>query len=217
LARAGQGEPFIVTDPEVAPGAAEKFGHYISTPVLTRLKLQFDGFETYDVEPNQVPDLMAQRPLVVFGKWRGSKGGRIVIEGKTGGALYRSTHDVASATALPSAEGLARLWARSRIAQLGDEAFLPGTGDQKAAITNLGLTYNLLTRYTSFVAVDEVVRRTTPTLQTVKQPVPLPAGVENSAVGGTGVGAAPEPSLMALAAVGALALAVAMRKRRRAR
>ena len=62
-------------------------------------------------------------------------------------------------------------------------------------ITRLGLQYNLLTAYTSFVAVDSRVRtgeKATP----VKQPLPLPQGVADSAVGGVArtLAAAPSPS-----------------------
>jgi len=66
----------------------------------------------------------------------------------------------------------------------------------------LGLTYNLLTAYTSFVAVDEVVRNPGGQGQEVKQPLPLPKGVSNLAVGGGGMTpmtATPEPETWLLA------------------
>jgi len=44
-------------------------------------------------------------------------------------------------------------------------------------VTSLGLTYNLLTRYTSFIAVHETVRRTSGDADDVDQPNPLPGGV----------------------------------------
>lgn len=48
---------------------------------------------------------------------------------------------------------------------------------------NLGLKYNLLTAYTSFIAIDSEVRNNTGETATVKQPLPLPEGVNNNAVG----------------------------------
>ena len=53
-------------------------------------------------------------------------------------------------------------------------------------VTNLGLTYNLLTAYTSFVAIDSQVRNKDGRPVTVNQPLPLPQGVSNLAVGGSG-------------------------------
>jgi len=51
-------------------------------------------------------------------------------------------------------------------------------------VTNLGLTYNLLTAYTSFVAVDAQIRVQDGQAVTVKQTLPLPQGVSDHAVGG---------------------------------
>jgi Ca-activated chloride channel family protein len=51
-------------------------------------------------------------------------------------------------------------------------------------VTNLGLTYNLLTAYTSFVAVDTQIRVQDGQTVTVKQVLPLPQGVSDHAVGG---------------------------------
>jgi len=50
-------------------------------------------------------------------------------------------------------------------------------------ITALGLDYNLLTAYTSFVAIDSQVRNKDGRPETVKQPLPLPQGVSDYAVG----------------------------------
>mgnify|MGYP000305439650 FL=1 len=62
----------------------------------------------------------------------------------------------------------------------------------REAIVELGLQYSLLTRHTSFVAVDETVRNTTGDASDVKQPLPLPSGVSNLAVGRP----MPEPGLL---------------------
>lgn len=212
LARAGQGEPFIVTDPDAGRAAAERFRQYVSLPLLTGVRVAMEDFDAYELEPTACADLLAERPLVLLGKWRGEPRGRLRVTGTTGQGPYRAEHDIATATRLPGGEGLARLWARARIAQLSDLETAHAGGDEKAAITALGLKYNLLTKHTSFVAVDEVVRRTAPGLTMVKQPLPLPAGVENSAVGGP-VSAAPEPATLALICVGLVVLGLALRRR----
>ena len=105
------------------------------------------------------------------------------------------------------------LWARTRIANLSD--FGPATpSDQRVAdITSLGLTYGLLTRYTSFIAVQEIVRRTTEGADDVDQPLPLPQGVSDLAVGVTN-GVEPEFVWMALMVVALLMGAGLLRARR---
>jgi Ca-activated chloride channel family protein len=72
----------------------------------------------------------------------------------------------------------------------------------------------LLTRYTSFVAVQEIVRRTVDGAEQVDQPLPLPAGVSNLAVGVT---SGAEPDVVWLAAIAALLFCVSVLRARRGR
>src|SRR5688572_1861109 len=197
VARAGLGEPFIVTAPGEAAEAAARFRRYIDTPVLTGIDVTFNGFDVYDVEPGQVPDLFASRPIVVFGKWRGRAAGSIEISGRTGRGEYRTSVPVSPASADGRHSALRYLWARTRIADLSDFGPAAPPDDRVAAITSLGLTYGLLTRYTSFVAVQEVVR-TKESAEAVDQPLPLPEGVSDLAVGVT---QGPEPGIVWLFAI----------------
>ncbi len=200
LARVGQGEPFIVTKAAEAAAVAERFRTYIQTPVLTGITLDYDGFDAYDVEPQSLPDILAERPVVVFGKWRGSPTGAMTLRGYQGEHPYTDSIDVAGFKPMPGNVALRYLWARNRIATLGDYNTLRATDERVAEMTQLGLRYNLLTQYTSFVAVDHVVRHTSGNPVTVKQPIPLPQGVSNHAVG-QNVPTTPEPEVNALIAV----------------
>src|SRR5262249_23621575 len=76
---------------------------------------------------------------------------------------------------------LAALWARKWVGILEDQVHMGGGRDVEQAITDLGLSYKLLTPYTSFVAIDSVVTNRG-TTETVRQPLPLPQGVSNLAV-----------------------------------
>jgi len=205
VARAGLGEPFIVTDPSEATEAAGRLRRYIDAPVLTGIDVRFLGLDAYDVEPKKIPDLFASRPIVVFGKWRGSAGGSIEISGNTGRGLFQTSIPVTPQTIDTRHSAVRHLWARTRIAELSD--FGPAAPDRErvAEITSLGLTYGLLTRYTSFVAVQEIVR-TAESGDHVDQPLPLPAGVSDLAVGVT---RGPEPELVWVCAI-ALALFAGM-------
>ncbi len=202
MARSGQGEPFVVTGPEDAASVAGRFREYVSAPVLTDIQVEMSEFETFDIEPPAVPDVFAQRPVILFGKWRGDRTGAITLTGMSGEGEYRKTFSVAETDPLPVNEPLRYLWARTRIGRLSD--FNPQKGDpeNRAEILTLGLTYNLLTAYTSFVAVDEVVRNPEDKGEDVKQPLPLPEGVSNLAVGGS-VNRVPEPDLILLAILAA--------------
>ena len=213
VAKAGMGEPFIVTDESEAGAAAAKFREYIQTPVLTDIQVRSVGFDTYDVNPIHFPDLFAQRPIILFGKWRGPVAGTIELTGKTGLGEYVSRLDVASSQPDEANSALRYLWARSRIAELSDYGTSDVTEEAAKAITALGLKYNLLTRYTSFIAVREVVTNTTGSAEDVKQPLPLPMRVSDLAVGGAEVGS--EPELVWLVAGSLLLVTIMILRRKR--
>jgi len=194
MARAGMGEPFIVTRPDEAPAKAEALRKMVQSPVLTGIKADFGSFNVYDVEPPSVPDVLAERPVIIFGKWRGSLDGRISISGISGSGSHRSIIDVSGTQPTETNSALRYLWARHRIATLSDFTQLKHDDEAVKEVTNLGLTYNLLTAYTSFVAVDTEVRNRGGEQTTVKQPLPLPQGVSDYAVGGVMAKAALAPS-----------------------
>jgi Ca-activated chloride channel family protein len=149
-----------------------------------------------------VPDLFSRRPVVVFGKWRGEAQGALLVEGSTTQGLHRTRLPVDPGGASPSAGALRYLWARHRIAELTDEEALTADGEQRDSILELGLKYNLLTQYTSFVAVDRVVRVKDPDgTVTVDQPLPLPKGVSDLAVAESIIPSTPEPPMWLLLAV----------------
>ena len=193
VAKAGMAEPFVVTTEADAAAVANKFREYVESPVLTDIQVRAIGFDIYDVNPVKFPDLLAQRPVILFGKWRGPVTGTIELTGKNGHGLFTSQLDVANTQPDQANSALRYLWARSRIAELSDYGAYEVDDDQAKVITALGLQYNLLTRYTSFIAVREVVTNPTGSAEDVKQALPLPLRVSNLAVGGgTEVGSEPE-------------------------
>ena len=207
VAKAGLGEPFVVEDQARAAEVADKFREYIQSPVLTDIEVRANGFEIYDVQPAAFPDLLAQRPIVLFGKWRGTPSGTIELRGKNGRGDYVSTLDVSTVAPDEGNRALRYLWARTRIAELSDYGFGEVTDDAVKQITALGLKYNLLTRYTSFIAVREKIVNPNGDAADVNQPLPLPVGVSDLAVGS-------EPELMWLMAVLALITAFAIFRRK---
>ncbi len=187
MARMGMGEPFVVINKGNAREKALKFRKLIQTPVLTDVKVNYDGLEVYDVEPPAIPDVLAERPVIVFGKYRGKPKGRIRLQGVSGEIPYSTEIESDQLKASTANAALRYLWARHRIAVLADYNRLRPSDERIKEVTDLGLTYNLLTAYTSFVAVDSLKRLKQGQATTVKQPLPLPQGVSDSAVGVRGL------------------------------
>lgn len=212
MAHAGLGEAFVVTEQREATTQANAFREYIQSPVLTQIEVDFNGFDAYDVEPLSIPDVLAERPVIVYGKWRGDPQGTIFLSGYSGQGIYQQSFDVKSTIPQVTNSALLYLWARKRIELLGDYNTLYPHDNRIKEITQLGLNYNLLTQYTSFVAIDQEIRRSpNDSLKTVKQPAPSPKGVSTTAVGGGTMHSTPEPDTALLVLIGMLLIAFALR------
>jgi len=185
LAHAGAGEGFIITNEAEARKKAPEFLEYISTPVLTDIKLVFNDFEAYDVEPAVIPDIFSSRPVVVFGKYHGNPSGKIELTGNNGNGRFTGGIQAGLASPVNENQAIKYLWAREKIRMTDDYPGGDGSmpADVKQIVIQLGLQYNLLTAYTSFVAIDSEVRNGNGTFTTVREPLPLPEGVSNYAVG----------------------------------
>ena len=189
MAHSGMGAPFFVTKSEEAESTMERFKNYISSPVLTDLKITYSGFDAYDIEPQSIPDVFSERPVIIYGKYRGKATGSITLGGQLGEETYRETIQLASVTPLTTNKALPYLWAREKIRFIDDFGTSLRSEDLKeteAKVTALGLKYNLLTKYTSFVAIGDEIRNNSGNSTTVNQPLPLPQGVSNLAVGKSG-------------------------------
>ncbi len=218
MARAGQGEAFVVTRPEQAAAEAERFRAYVSSPVLTNVRLTTNGFQVKDLEPVQLPDVLADRPVLCLGTWTGEARGTVTISGMTGAGPWHQTFDVAQ-VADRAHPALGQLWARQRIQRLADDDPAGTDADRKAEVTRLGLRYHLLTAYTSFVAVDTQVRNAGGGSTPVTQPLPMPEGVSDAAIGGGvfngSLASAPAPRMMPVPAYLAAEVVAQHEERRR--
>ncbi|MDF1562852.1 MAG: VIT domain-containing protein [Deltaproteobacteria bacterium] len=192
LARAGQGEPFVVLEPSAAGGVAEHLAEYVQDPVFSRIGYGFEDFRAVEVAPGKLPDLMARRPLILFGMYKGEAEGTITLEGWNADGLHRQVVRVEDSRPSEANAPLRHLWARKWISLLSDELAMAGDAPELVQmITQLGLSHRLLTQYTSFLAVDSAVVNPGGSSTTVHQPGPLPAGVPNQAVAAAPNGGTP--------------------------
>ena len=208
IAHAGQSEPLIVLTNSEAAAKAEKFRQYISTPVLTNIEINYPGFEVYDIEPKSYPDVFAKRPIIVYGKYKKAPQGKVTITGTSGNGTFNKELDLKKATIAKRGEALKYLWARNKIKTLSDYNKVSRGDGLKTQIINLGLKYNLLTEYTSFVAIDHVIDQVAKNKKVVAPGYATPTNY-NSAPGSV-----PEPHEWALIIVCALTAAFMFLKKK---
>lgn len=220
IAKAGQGEAFVVENPAKATEVAENFRDYIQSPILRNIKVKYNGFSTYDTEPQKLPTLFAKRPIVLFGKWKGEPKGTIEITGTMGnGEEYKQVIQVADVQPQKSNSALPYLWARSRVEQLMDYGIAGDENDMKGIqkeVTQIGLDYSMLTQFTSFIAVTEEVRNAGDAAKDVDQPLPLPLHVSNLSVGAYTSGSEPGTAVIIVVAALAAIIGVVQLLRKRA-
>ncbi len=158
LAYVGEGEPFVATDFNDAIDVADDFKRYIEKPALTNITTSFSGVNIYDVEPLTIPDIFADRPVIIFGKYDSAENGSLTIEGEKAGSYFTHTFNFDNYTANAEENiALQYLWARKKIKLMSDYEIADNPNDTLSIdqeITALGLKYSLVTEFTSFVAVD---------------------------------------------------------------
>ena len=217
IAGSGLGESFIVTDSADAEDCAERFRTYIESPLLTDISVDYSDFEVYDVEPSTPSILYAKQPIVLFGKWRGEPSGTITLTGKSGTQDYVQEISLENVTVAEKNDAIRYLWARTRLDRLAGYGSLRNDSSTKDEITKLGLEYNMVTPYTSFIAVVDTIRNTEGDSTDVNQALPLPLKVSNLAVGG-GYTAYSEPeTIVLIAALAGIVLLSLLRRARRTR
>jgi Ca-activated chloride channel family protein len=137
-----------------------------------------------------VPDLFSAKPVVVKGRYKQGGTTTITLKGKTGSGAFERKIEVDLPKKAPENEVLASLWARAKVDDLMSQDMLGvqrGNPDpaMKETVLGLGLRYQLLTQFTSFVAVEHLKITEGGEARTVAVPVEMPEGVSYEGVFGT--------------------------------
>jgi Ca-activated chloride channel homolog len=177
LARVGLGESFFALNQSNADSLIKEFVKYTASPLMKDIKIDYGDFWASETFPEKIPDLFAERPIIVIGKWKKPMKGNIKVSGQTPEQELYTNVSLDKFGTLYTGEGLKYLWARKKIELYSDLAIFSKGEVYKDEITDLGLKYSLLTKYTSFVAVDSEIRNQSGTINAVNQPVPQPEGL----------------------------------------
>jgi len=167
----------------------EQMGHLldsIQSPVLTDVKLTFEGVNVSDIYPARPPDLFLRRPLLIYGRITRGHKGLVHLAARDGNVPYEHTitFDTTKATFHP---GITTMWARQRVEDLMDawrKSDETSRNEIRKSIIDHAIQYRLVTKFTSLVAVEEVVANPGGENNTVPVATELPDGMQMDKVFG---------------------------------
>jgi Ca-activated chloride channel homolog len=187
MAEEGRGEVEYVGLNDDGSAAARRFYERVRNPLLTDISIDWNGLPVADVYPRRIPDLFGAKPVVLSGRFTAPGRGVVRLRGKMGGQNFAREITVDFPESESQHDVLASLWARTRIDDLMGRDF---NGIQRGnmqkdlqeTITQLGLEYRLLTQFTSFVAVEEMIVTDGGQPRRIDVPVEVPEGVNRESV-----------------------------------
>jgi Ca-activated chloride channel family protein len=184
MAEIGRGQARFIRSHEDIGEVMADFFRTLKEPILTDLRLTWEddgpgrGKEVRFF-PDPPPDVYLDRPLQVSLRYPRELSARLVVRGKRNGREESYTFPLQEGAGRDHA-AVEKLFGRAHIGDLmfrwirGDDAEKAGL---KEEIVEAGLRYQLLSRFTSRVAVEERVERAPDgRLVTVPVKVPLPRG-----------------------------------------
>jgi Ca-activated chloride channel homolog len=172
----------------------------LEKPVLTDVIVEWPDSVDVETYPSPIPDLYAGEPVVFVGRASAAlpANAAIRISGRSAGQTWKRELSLAGREDRP---GVAPVWARRKLAALEDSR-LEGTppAQVREDSIKLALAYQLISRYTSLVAVDPMpVRPQTVPVERREMPTNLPDGWTYEAVFGGQHAAAPGAAKFAMA------------------
>ena len=187
MAEAGRGEVEYVGLNDDGSAAARRFHERIRNPLLTDISIDWNGLPVADVYPQRIPDLFSAKPLILSGRFTSPANGTIRLKGKVAGNDFVRDIPVSFPETMASHDVLSSLWARRRIDDLMSQDYAGAQSgrmkpDLKQTITQVGLEYRLMTQFTSFVAVEEMIVTDGNQPRRIDVPVEVPAGVNQAMV-----------------------------------
>jgi Ca-activated chloride channel homolog len=147
-------------------------------PRVTELTATFEGVEGAELAPVDLPPLVDAVPWTLLGRYPSPGKGKVVLKGRAGKESFSLTIPVEFPT-VSDRPMVEKLWAAERI-RTWESAELDGRRAQrmKERIVELAVAHQIVTKYTSFVVVEErtAERRASGQPETRVVPVNPPAG-----------------------------------------
>lgn len=171
LAQEGRGTAEYVAPEANVEAAVGTLLNKIRHPALANLRIEHAPVGLVQTYPSRLPDVFFGEELVIFGRYRGTGDGEIVVSGQRGGRTERFTAQAVFPASATENEFIPRLWASRRIGELTRQIRIEGASQNLVQeVRELGLRYGILTEYTSYLVQEPVT--STAQLQTMRQVMP---------------------------------------------
>jgi Ca-activated chloride channel family protein len=149
LARAGRGAEVIVGPDEDAERSAKRLLDRTRMPIVTNVEIA--GSALLRHAPEQIPDVYEGAPLVAALAVR-PEGGELVVRGQLARDSWEQRITVPARAPGEGNQAIAALYGRERVADVESHALFESIDGE---IEDLGLEFQIATRMTSWVAIDE--------------------------------------------------------------
>lgn len=155
LAESNHGTSQYVEPEESLEVALSNFYDKIKSPVLSNVKMTYDGITVKNVYPREVKDIFAGSQVLLMGQYKGSGNATVHMTGTVNGVAKSYTFPLKFEEQSLSHSYLPRLWAMRRIAHLTEAA--QSNGENREIIDEivaLSKKYGIISNYTSFLVTD---------------------------------------------------------------
>ena len=174
VSREGRGTFTYISNQAQVSSKVEELFKKIEMPVLTNIDFKLNG--KGELYPNPIPDLFLDEPLIIFGKVDILTQLSAEFSGENASGYFKINLPI-NLNKSQSNSSIGAIWARKKIAAYMDEWHL-GDKSVEQKILDIALSHNLVSKFTSFVAVEHKIVNSSDIAQIVPLPVDLPEGWE---------------------------------------
>lgn len=175
MAAAGRGSFTFIAEREKVGERMNDLFRKLEQPALIDLALQWPGGVHPELATNLPGDVYTGDPIVILARLPSLPSGMLKLTGRRAGRNWQQELPI---TTVDGQSGLSKLWARDRIGELSRLKSVGGdTTELRSQILQLAVQYQVVSEYTSLVAVDTTpARPMDEALRSEQAPTSAPVG-----------------------------------------
>lgn len=133
---------------------AKAFRRKLMHPAVSNLRIKIAGLDTYDIEPQTLPNLYHGAPVRIYGRYRGQGDGQIEVSGEVNGRAIANSTSLNFPKEDSDNPEIERMWAWHRMEQLKRKHEANNDRNLLDEIIRLGEGYSITSQYTSFLVLE---------------------------------------------------------------